>query len=183
MFESDFSSLIVTKNGLHKKLDLFYKDQNCNVAIEIKFHRPSETTTGLPNKAGEIFNDIKRLQLICSENFKKYFVYVTDDEMNDYFINSKGITNPSLNNYLKSLYNSKTSQLIDNFHLKNANSIWRDGSKTFFDCASRSFRNTFDFSTISTKLKTIYSSDFVCSSISINQGKNGNLHIRVIEVL
>lgn len=91
--ELDFSGLN------HRELDMFYNGDE-KIAMEIKFHRPSKTATGLPNKAGELFNDLKRLELIKQPNVRKIFVYVTDDEMHNYFLSStRGITNPQLNSF------------------------------------------------------------------------------------
>ena len=179
----DFSSLAKSNNSLHQELDLLYCSGELFYAIEIKFHRPSMTATGLPNKAGVIFNDIKRLELIKDAKFRKLFVYVTDDEMHDYFINSRGISNKCLHDYLYNFYTAKKNEIINNNYLNNGTISRQDGSYTFFDCASKSFTNKFNFESVKTDLKMIYKSDFDSKSSNINREKKGRLHLRVYEIL
>jgi len=73
-----------------KELDLLYKDGNEQWAIEMKFHRYSpDSDFAHTDAAGSIFNDLMRLQYapiykeICST--RRLFLYVTDDEMDEYF--------------------------------------------------------------------------------------------------
>lgn len=181
---SNFSTLVTNRNGTHQELDLYYDNGNDKFAFEIKFHRPSDTTSGLPNKAGELFNDIKRLELITTANIRKFLVYITDDEMNNYFTIHRGMTNSYLNAYLNSFYTTSVNNNINAAYLAGGTKTNNDGSKTFFDCASKSFINIFNFRTIGSNLKMFFTDDFVCTSPSINaRNPNGLLHIRVIEVL
>lgn len=76
---------IINKDNSNKELDLFYDDSKSNkFAFELKYHRKAKSTYAHTDEAGKIFNDLKRLSLIQSKDIKKFFVYVTDDEMNKY---------------------------------------------------------------------------------------------------
>jgi len=140
--------------------------------------------TGLPNKAGELFNDLKRLELINLNGVRRIFVYVTDDEMHKYLSGGRrGIHNSALNEMLGKFYNGNPGNFVDFRCLNGAVNQERDGSETFFNCASKSFIRKFDFSNIGLKVRIIYKSDFTSQSTSINRQKSSGLHLRVYEIM
>jgi len=82
------------------KIDTFIPGlNNSSIAIEFKYDRkiPSGKNSPKPQKAGKLFNDIRRLLLFKqSEDIQCYFIYLTDEEMNAYLTNQ--------NNKLKDFY-------------------------------------------------------------------------------
>lgn len=101
-YESKRTSLGIKKNllkkasnnGSHQELDLFYNDEKNKFAFEIKFHRKGTSSSNKTEKAGAIFNDLNRLNIINGKGIEKYFVYVTDDEMMNYFLHNKNNKGP-----------------------------------------------------------------------------------------
>lgn len=86
-------------------LDFMYKDDSTNevICMEIKFHRngDSNSTYAHPDEAGKIINDMRRLQAINpSEGYRlrRLFLYVTDDEMADYFNKRSSAYRNTINN-------------------------------------------------------------------------------------
>lgn len=79
------SSLKKSSKGLKQELDLYYKSDEI-ICAEFKFHRGKGRLTA---RAGEIFNDMRRLQFITSSSVShihRLFVYITDEEMHKYFL-------------------------------------------------------------------------------------------------
>ena len=70
--------------NLRQELDLYYENDEI-ICAEFKFHRGSSKTTA---KAGELFNDMRRLQLISSpiKRIHRLLIHVTDDEMYEYLL-------------------------------------------------------------------------------------------------
>ncbi|MCQ2752826.1 MAG: hypothetical protein MJ206_00980 [Bacilli bacterium] len=74
------------KSGRKRALDLYYNHDKQTCIFEFKYHRKGSVSTS--TDASEILLDLKRLSLLNKdEETKKYFIYVTDEIMNDYFIN------------------------------------------------------------------------------------------------
>jgi len=76
------------------------KNNRFGLVFEFKFDRaiPSAKTAPRPQKAGKIFMDIMRLTLFPShDKIRRYFVYVTDEEMASYFQNKHNQLNDFFN--------------------------------------------------------------------------------------
>lgn len=143
---SNYNNIFIpNKNGVVNELDALIYNDNLNhdeyYLFEIKYHRRKKNTTSNKTKrAGDILNDIERLHVISgiyNEKFipknvkiRKFFVYLTDDEMIDYYSE----------NYKKNCF-------LD-FYFKNQKTINFDKftsncSNTFRDAARKSFNPNF----------------------------------------
>ena len=164
----------ISKNGLlEQELDLFYHDGNECLCIEFKFHRNPERKAAYAHTdaAGSVFNDIKRLHLVNSKQIpvKKIVVYVTDDEMHNYYTRNKTA--------IKSLYR----QNLETFYsLPQGQTCGEPISapKTFVSASNKSIAS-FPSSVL---VKKIHNADFInakCCSLKAP----GGCHIRIYEVL
>ena len=105
-----------TINKDRKELDLLYCDGHEYFCFEIKFHRHPSTN---PNNsfahtgaAGEIFNDLLRIPLWQPNSqqklpIRRFFLYVTDNEMYNYLTNKSNRNNQPNKGYrdeLKKFY-------------------------------------------------------------------------------
>lgn len=84
------------RNGkLEQELDLFNSNDGEPICMEIKFHRhPTAVAFPHPQAAGSLFNDLQRLNLFEAAGCKrihKLFLYVTDEEMNNYLGKGKEV--------------------------------------------------------------------------------------------
>lgn len=62
--------------------DLYIED--CDVVIEFKYHKKAEySDTAKTMNMGEVFRDLNRLSTL--DNKEKYFIYVFDQEMKEYY--------------------------------------------------------------------------------------------------
>lgn len=97
-----------------KELDLMYSNQNEAFLFEIKFHRHnSDSSFAHTMAAGEIFDDIQRLALFpskCKKMIRRFFLYVTDSEMDRYF-DGRTIKNNPYRTELKSFYRGQKRSL------------------------------------------------------------------------
>lgn len=159
-----------------KELDMFYafEDSLTDVlCIEFKFHRKSDSTFAHTDAAGSIVNDIHRLQLIQSPNermFRRLMVYVTDNEMHNYF--SKETKNDKYRQHLKEFYELPQDQ---SRHFQFDSSI---APKTFMVSASHSFRNNSNPDFEVKKLFDERNQNTSCPTFSDNK-----MHIVIYEVL
>ena len=73
------------KKNSHCKFDFYYKKDD--TAIEFKYHRSTNNSRSCTtSKAGAAFKDLNRLSLLrCRE---KYFIYVFDEDMKNYYTNN-----------------------------------------------------------------------------------------------
>lgn len=164
------------KGKLEQELDLFHFNNGEPICMEIKFHRhPSDINFPMPQAAGSLFNDLRRLQLFNSTDGRKIhrlFFYVTDSLMNNYF---EGGGN-EYRNALKDFYSIKDRECFEFSELKN---------KTFKLASSKSFEDK-DAWRGPLKLKLLWGNPkpITCESDSI-RGDIGKklLHIRLYEVL
>ena len=178
------------------ELDMYYSSLFEKICAEFKFHRNSgESKSEYPHtlSAGEIFNDIRRLQLISfgdneSALLRRLLIYVTDDEMHNYFFNPEN--NESKRLFRQNLKNFYTG--ADNYIPFTGRKDTAEGNKkskenltTFMSGAFASFEipnggTEYSFE-VNTKL--IYSKDFICASPSLKKVAYGpNCHVRIFEV-
>lgn len=107
-----------------RKIDLYVppKEDGRGLVAEFKYDRqiPSRKNPPSPQKAGKLFNDLRRLSLFkCDQGIKRCFVYITDAEMAAYFQNPK--------NRLTWILSRDCDKVIDN---------------AFFQSYSKTLRNT-----------------------------------------
>jgi hypothetical protein len=106
------------------KIDAYFPDfQGKEVIIEFKYDRaiPSGSNSPRPQKAGMLFNDMKRLLAFkTSLPAMRLFIYLTDDEMIRYMRNPK-------------------NNLVNFVDLKPGNQLRVDGS--FFENKSSTFKD------------------------------------------
>ena len=185
------------KNGkLDQELDLYHSNDGEPICMEIKFHRhPSDINFPMPQAAGSLFNDLRRLQLFSSTDgrkIRKLFLYVTDSLM-DKYLKAGG------NGYreaLKDFYSIKAWECFDFSELENktfklasfesiSKSNERKENNTFKSASSKSF---IDKSTwgIPLKLKLLWGNtdEIFCNSESIREvAEKRPVNIRLYEVL
>lgn len=197
--EDDAKSLLtkdkakINHHNPHQELDLYYYNgKNELICIEFKFHRnPQNTTQAYPNNAGRIMNDIRRLKLIKPKkdlSIRRLFVYVTDDDMHEYFTSISG--QKKYRGYrkdLQSFYKGDTNKTVfeefvmndGKYELNNGNKEYRC-PKTFFNSANDSFSEHAE--TIEIETNKVFDSTFntKCNSF---QGDNHTCHILIYEVI
>lgn len=94
LFINSGTNLLRDKNHhLLQLLDLYYTNEDVVICVEFKFHRKGKicTSRDRTSSAGKLFNDLRRLNEILpciGVDLKRYLVYVTDDEMHNYFSGS-----------------------------------------------------------------------------------------------
>lgn len=158
ILNADCRYLYQTNNSRPELDALFFTQKLGKVAIEFKYHRKTtDSSFPHPDAAGSLFNDIHRLSFIkgCS---KKYFVYVTDGEMDKYLDNNK---RPS---HLRRFY---TMNCGDNTKIDDI--LSESGiPKTLIKSSQKSFVNNTKFSNY--VITCIYRQDI------------NNQHIRVYEI-
>lgn len=135
-------------------------------AIEIKYHRKSNSQSNTTSKLGGLLNDINRL--ICVENNDRYLFYLTDYEMNNYLTSKKAPLN------IKEFYELEKNfemNLIDLLNSKN-----NVKHKHFDDTAYNSIKDINIFKKYARKFKVISLLDF-------NDGILHNKHyLRVFKI-
>lgn len=135
---------ISTAHNPQQELDMYYVDSTNHTSwcIEFKFHRNPSNKSAFAHTdgAGRIFNDIKRLQLIQplpGYSIRRLFVYVTDDEMHNYFnVGYAASINKDYRSIIKDFYNVPVNIAVTPFIFDN-NVITIP--KTFLDSANDSF--------------------------------------------
>lgn len=158
-----------------EELDLLYDDQLYNeyYCFEMKFDKgPKRTTTAKTSAAGELFNDLQRLQqiqpTINGKTTHRLFLYVTDDIMHNYFISGRQ-QEKSFGRQLNDFYNAQVNDPI--------NLNFASAPKSFLNRANNSFKNNPNPIT-QFNLRLLHYRDFslVCSSF------NGKCHVRLYEI-
>ena len=157
-----------------EELDLLYDDQLYNefYCFEMKFDRgPKRTTAAKTSAAGELFNDLQRLQqippTINGKTTHRLFLYVTDDIMHNYFISGRQ-QNKSFGKQLNDFYTDQVNNPI--------NLNFTGAPKTFSDRANKSLNNSTPI--VMSNLRLIDSKDFMCGSPSFQGGG----HVRLYEI-
>lgn len=178
----------IPKHNPQQELDMYYHDKANNESwcIEIKFHRNplKKSAFAHTDAAGRIFNDIKRLQLIQhlpGHTIRRLFVYVTDDEMHNYYnVGSMAYNNKDYRHLLKLFYNSPLNTTQSFSFDKNRIPI----PHFFLDSANDSFASHVNPLTINVKKVEDCSFITACPSFKMDS-KTGNrfCHILVYEVI
>ena len=171
--EQPYSDNPIQVNVLpNEELDLLYNSSDEIFCIEIKFHKgPQKTTKAKTSAAGDLFNDLQRLQLIPpainGKTTHRLFLYVTDDIMNNYFISGRQ-QNKSFGQQLNDFYTDQVNNPI--------NLNFTGAPKTFSDRANKSLNNSTPI--VMSNLRLIDSKDFMCGSPSFQGGG----HVRLYEI-
>lgn len=188
------SHLKNSSRGLGQELDLYHEDNEI-ICAEFKFHRGSGKSTA---RAGELFNDMRRLQLFSSptKRIHRLLVYITDDEMHKYLLWKSQLRSiPTLRAGLRDFYSTGGQ-------FRYAVPI---GKSTFYDNANKSFSSKdpidvtasllFSLSSTHKLLNNCHISVFEVSPISNkptqnrlqsaknenkSNGKEKSLHLRVL---
>lgn len=167
------------KNNLSQLLDLYYTDKEVVICTEFKFHRKGKicTSRDRTSSAGKLFNDLRRLNEILpciGVDLKRYLVYVTDDEMHNYFSGSIK-SNTSYVKMLNEFYyanlefpKSANQIIVPASFWKSANSSFnKNKSSTHKDLSFEiAIRKVFDLDAPSN-----------CTSVS------GSYHIKIYEIV
>lgn len=177
------------RNGkLEQELDLFNSNDGEPICMEIKFHRhPSDINFPMPQAAGSLFNDLRRLQLFSSTDgrkIRKLFLYVTDGLMDKYL---KGGGN-GYREALKDFYSVKERESFElsekNFYTEKDEGVF-ELSETFKLASSKSFKEKSTWG-VPLKLKLLWGNtdEIICESESIRKdGDKQTVNIRLYEVL
>lgn len=167
-----WSNEILTKSNSNKELDLYYDDKKEDkFAFEIKYHRKTKSTYAHTDEAGKIFNDLKRLSLIKNKGIKKFFVYVTDDEMNKY-LSWKKNKNNTYRDALSKFYKAQIGDEITKISFSADNT---DIPKTFWSSANDSFNDDY-INKMDLKIRKVFETDFTTLSAL-------KLFVKIYEVL
>lgn len=156
----------------NEELDLLYNSSDEIFCFEIKFHKGSkQTTKAKTSAAGDIFNDLQRLQLIPpainGKTIRRLFLYVTDDIMHNYFISGKQ-QNPFFSQHLNDFYDAQVNNPI--------NIKFICAPNTFLDSANKSLNNSNPI--VISNLRLTHSRDFKCKGSSFT----GDCHVRLYEI-
>ena len=165
-----------SKGKLNQELDMYYDNGLEQICVEVKFHRHAGNGSDFAHTmaAGQLINDFRRLQLLRpageGQNFKRVMLYVTDNEMHNYLMNTG--SSPSM-------YRGALTKLYS----KGLFSCQIDNPKTFLRYATKSFsEKTSSFKIISdiTRMREVACPG--CSSICPNIPDEKRLHIRLYEI-
>ena len=149
------------------RADFYYNGKNEDVVIEFKYHKKVDrSTTCKTTNMGEVFRDLNRLSIL--ENKEKYFIYVFDQEMKDYYDsqpfdilkigkNNTATIPASMSDYIK------------------------DEHGEFYKNAFSSFSDMFqDFSGFSYTVDVLYSSRII--TYKKLDGKHDNIYLIILSV-
>ena len=129
------------------RADLYYQENGDeDVVIEFKYHKKVETSaTCKTTNMGEVFRDLNRLA--CLGNKEKYFIYVFDDEMKQYY--DKNSPSDILKIGNENIIKTIPQQL---------SGIEKNENGEFFNSAFSSFSKDFqDFCNFNYTVKVLYS--------------------------
>lgn len=185
-------------NITKKELDFLYNNGNECYCIEIKFHRNPDpnSTYAHPDAAGSLFNDLIRLSIfqpgkayerssekvmILPKATRRFLLYVTDDEMNQYFTDSSRSQKCYLDGY---------RQLLREFYQLNEGGIWTPSfiepiPDTFKSSVLYAMSDNFRMSNIP-KVQLICSSDDLnvnSNSIKGQSKENRHCYVRLYEII
>lgn len=176
------------RTQLNQELDLYYNNGTECYCIEVKFHHDSPNSEyAHTSAAGELFNDIRRLQTIVSSSgrpIRKFLVYVADDIMWTYLSGKpSGINNQKAKAQFQSFIKPDPKININLTYPKDAPKSFREASLKSFDTNPLSSTRLTNLG-LNAVLQVIGADDFptACPSM-LNCGKGGYCHIRMYEIL
>lgn len=184
-------------NIAKKELDFLYNNGEECYCIEIKFHRnpDPDSTYAHPDAAGSLFNDLIRLSVfqpgkayersnekvvMLPKTTRRFLLYVTDDEMNQYFTD---------NSRSQQCYIDGYRQPLRDFYKLNEGDIW---TPSFKEPIPETFKKSTLFSMADNlTLSKIPNIRLVCSCDDLNvdsnsikgESKNRHCYVRLYEVV
>lgn len=186
------------RNITKKELDFLYNNGDECYCIEVKFHRNPDpkSTYAHPDAAGSLFNDLIRLSvfqpgkayekasekvMILPKTTRRFLLYVTDDEMNQYFTDSSRSQKCYLDGYRK---------LLRGFYQLSEGEIWTPSFKepipdTFKSSVLYAMADNFRLSNIP-KVQLVCSSDDLnvnSNSIKGQSKVNRHCYVRLYEII
>ena len=197
LLKKDFFSKDLKGSIAKKELDFLYNNGEECYCIEIKFHRnpDPDSTYAHPDAAGSLFNDLIRLSVfqpgkayersseelvVLPKATRRFLLYVTDDEMNQYFTDSNRSQKCYLDGY---------RQPLRQFYQLNKGNVWTPSFRepipnTFKTSALFAMAEKFRLSDLP-KVQLVCSDDLNVESNSIKKGSYDKRHcyIRLYEVV
>ena len=184
-------------NIAKKELDFLYNNGEECYCIEIKFHRNPDpnSTYAHPDAAGSLFNDLIRLAVfqpgkayersnekvvMLPKTTRRFLLYVTDDEMNQYFTD---------NSRSQQCYIDGYRQPLRDFYKLKEGDIW---IPSFKEPIPETFKKSTLFSMADNlTLSKIPNVRLVCSCDDLNvdsnsikgESKNRHCYVRLYEVV
>lgn len=184
-------------NIAKKELDFLYNNGEECYCIEIKFHRnpDPDSTYAHPDAAGSLFNDLIRLSVfqpgkayersnekvvMLPKTTRRFLLYVTDDEMNQYFTDNSRSQQCYLDGY---------RQPLRDFYKLKEGDIW---IPSFKEPIPKTFKKSTLFSMADNlTLSKIPNVRLVCSCDDLNvdsnsikgESKNRHCYVRLYEVV
>lgn len=185
---NDASSLKLSRpgDGPDQELDMFYYDGKECLCVEIKFHRSGTHKSDFPHTeaTGEMFNDMKRLQLIQSKkhvDVRKLFLYITDPEMDDYLQNaSETQRNSQYRELIKTFYTLEQTDRFKSIDFTDV--VTEQNLRTFTSASSKSFNSQ---SAPVLNVKLLYSDAVKSKSPSLKESKGRekmNCYVKMFEI-
>lgn len=159
------------------ELDLHYENGTDDFRFEMKMHLNASHTIPETQNAGEVFNDMQRLQSMPAG--RKFFLYVTGETMEKYYRGDSGDSKSS-KEYAKVLREVFTLPAGKIYSVRFENS---DVPKTFKESANKTI-NT-EGQPILFDMKMLCSAQLYCPAASDNfaPSPHGALCVRLFEVL
>jgi hypothetical protein len=198
LLKEDIFSKDQKENIAKKELDFLYNNGEECYCKEIKFHRNPypDSTYAHPDAAGSLFNDLIRLSVfqpgkayersnekmvMLPKTTRRFLLYVTDDEMNQYFTD---------NSRSQQCYIDGYRQPLRDFYKLKEGDIWTPSFKepipdTFKKSALFSMANNLNLSKIPNVRLVCSSDDLNVKSNSIKEQSKENRHcyVRLYEVV
>ena len=197
LLKEDIFSKDQKGNIAKKELDFLYNNGEECYCIEIKFHRNPDPdfTYAHPDAAGSLFNDLIRLAVfqpgkayersnekvvMLPKTTRRFLLYVTDDEMNQYFTD---------NSRSQQCYIDGYRQPLRDFYKLNEGDIW---TPSFKEPIPETFKKSTLFSMADNlTLSKIPNVRLVCSCDDLNvdsnsikgESKNRHCYVRLYEVV
>jgi hypothetical protein len=197
LLKEDIFSKDQKGNIAKKELDFLYNNGEECYCIEIKFHRNPDpnSTYAHPDAAGSLFNDLIRLAVfqpgkayersnekvvMLPKTTRRFLLYVTDDEMNQYFTDNSRSQQCYLDGY---------RQPLRDFYKLKEGDIW---IPSFKEPIPETFKKSTLFSMADNlTLSKIPNIRLVCSCDDLNvdsnsikgESKNRHCYVRLYEVV
>lgn len=156
------------------RVDLYYKGtneqtkENEEVVIEFKYHKKVDrSTTCKTTNMGEVFRDLNRLSSL--ENKEKYFIYVFDQEMKDYY-DKQSFDILKVGNYSSAHIPSALNKYI------------KDEHGEFYKSAFSSFSDNYqDFSYFGYTVEVLYS-NHITTYKTLAENSDNSIYMIVLQV-
>lgn len=165
--------LVIKDSGIFKRngknlphADLYI--EKCDAVIEFKYHKKSlYSTTAKTTNTGEVFRDLNRLSML--DNKEKYFIYVFDQEMKDYY-DRQSFDILKVGNYSSAQIPSALSKYI------------KDEHGEFYKSAFSSFSDNYqDFSCFGYMVEVLYSNR-ITTYKTFDENSDNSIYMIILQV-